>query len=63
MNAQRLINMAIRMLMRHGSRWISTSASQKNAPDQNADRRAFRQKQPGGDAQKRMRALKRFTKF
>ena len=65
MNTNRMINMAMRMLMRFGIQWMK----QKNRKDvsQNSvraeDRRQYRGKQPDGDAAKRMRSLKRLNKF
>ncbi len=64
MNANRLINMAMRMVMRFGMRWMNQRSKQNpGSEDGPKDRRAFRGKQPGGDAGKRMRALKRMTRF
>ncbi len=65
MNTNRMINMAMRMLMRFGMRWMRDRSKQNSDPSGNdpKDRREFRGKQPGGDAAKRMRALKRMNKF
>ena len=63
MNTQRAMNMIFRMAMRHGMRLFSRAAKNSGDTDGKSDRRAFRGTQPEGEAGKRMRALKRFTKF
>ena len=70
MNANRLINMAFRMLMRFGLRWISQRANQPRSQgsdaqidDNKAERRSYRAYQDPRQSAKKMRALRRFTKF
>ena len=61
MNNQRAIRMVLRMLMRYGTRWMSNRNQAEG--DDAKDRRAFRGNQPSGEAAKRMRALRRMTRF
>lgn len=66
MNTNRLINMGMRMLMRFAMQYMKQR--NRTAPaDQNeksgTDRRQHRGKVPQGDTAKRMRALRKFSKF
>lgn len=64
MNIDRMLNMAFRMLLRRATYWASKRAKDSTSEESGTkDRRAFRGNQPDGDAAKRMRALKRFTKL